>query len=343
MAHQGNLRCAVVGCGYWGINYARLFDELIGVELVALCDLSQKRLEELDKRFPKPYKTAEIKKILQDDAIEAVVVCTNPADHYHSARALLEAGKHVLIEKPMTTRSQDARNLIQLAQEKNLTLMVGHIFLFHDCVRKMKEYVSAKQCGDVYYIYSKRTNLGPIRKDVNALWDLAPHDIYIMNYLLDMKPQWISAIASGFLRQDCCEDVGFITLGYPNGIIGNIHVSWANPHKEREIVVVGSQQRIVFDDTSVEEKLKVFEKGVTTEKEPLTFGEYQLSIRDGDIIIPNIRMSEPLKSQVLHFIECVQKGIQPISDGKNGLDVVDVLEAMDKSVASHGVPQNIKE
>lgn len=342
MAHQSTISGAVVGCGYWGINYARLFSELPQVELKALCDLSQKRLEELEKRFPKPYKTSELNQIIQDKSIQAVVVCTNPADHFQTVRALLEAGKHVLVEKPMTTSSEDGLNLIELAHEKGLILMVGHIFLYHECIRKMKEYISRKTCGEVYYIYTKRTNLGPIRNDVNALWDLAPHDIYIINYLLDMQPQWVSAIGSGFLRKPCCEDVGFITLGYPNGVIGNIHVSWANPHKEREIVVVGSQQRIVFDDTSVEEKLKVFEKGVTSEKEPLTFGEYQLSIRDGDIIIPNVRMSEPLKSQVLHFIECIQQGIQPLTNGKNGLEVVEVLEAMDKSMISKGVPQYIQ-
>jgi predicted dehydrogenase len=241
----------------------------------------------------------------------------------------------VLVEKPLTTTTADAQKLIALAESKSAVLMVGHTFVFNAGIQKVKEYVQTGQ-GRVYYLYARRTNLGPIRHDVNALWDLAPHDIAIFNYLLDSVPEWVSAVAGKVLR-NCRHDVGFISLGYPGNIIGHIHVSWADPDKAREVVIVRSDKRIVFNDLNGVEQVRVFEKGVsTTEEEPLNYGESRFEIRDGDIISPRIKPTEPLKNQCRHFLECVRLGQRPISSGVEGRDVVRVLEAVNRSIEYKG-------
>jgi predicted dehydrogenase len=219
--------------------------------------------------------------------------------------------------------------------------MVGHTFIYNPAVRKVKEYVSDAP-DQVYYLHACRTNLGPIRRDVNALWDLATHDIAIFNYLLDGVPEWVSAVGARVLRNGR-EDVGFISLGYPDRILGHIHVSWADPNKAREIVVVCSDKRIVFNDLSGMEQVRVFEKGirpVTTE--PMSYGEYRLQIRDGDILSPKIEVSEPLKNQCRHFLECVETGKRPLTSGREGIDVLRVLKAMDRSVALQGTQVEVE-
>jgi predicted dehydrogenase len=233
--------------------------------------------------------------------------------------------------------------LINLAQSRGLILMVGHTFLYNPGVTKVKEYIGRGDLGRVYYLYARRTNLGPIRRDVNALWDLAPHDISIFNYLLDSVPEWASAVGAKVLR-NCREDVGFISLGYPNDITAHIHVSWADPNKVREVVVVGSNKRIVFSDINTLEQVRVFEKGiapVAAESEISSYGEYQLQIRDGDIISPRIEVSEPLKNQCVHFLECVAQGSRPLTDGWAGQAVVRVMEAIDRSIERKGAPVDI--
>jgi predicted dehydrogenase len=221
--------------------------------------------------------------------------------------------------------------------------MVGHTFVYNAGIRKVKEYIQASR-DQVYYLYSSRTNLGPIRRDVNALWDLAPHDIAIFNFLLDSTPKWVSAVGAKVLK-NCREDVGFISLGYQGGqtdIVGHIHVSWADPHKARELVVVGSDRRIVFDDLNGVEQVRVFEKGVKpTPDEPLTYGEYHFQIRDGDIVSPRLEVSEPMKNQCKHFLECVSSGVAPKTNGHDGENVVRVLEAVDRSLELKGAPVEI--
>jgi predicted dehydrogenase len=256
----------------------------------------------------------------------------------------LRAGKHVLVEKPITTKGDEAIELIDFAQSRGLTLMVGHTFLYNPGIRKLKDYIQQGDLGRVYYLYARRTNLGPIRRDVNALWDLAPHDISIFNYLLHSTPKWVSAVGSRVLRNHR-EDVGFISLSYPNDIVGNIHVSWADPNKVREVVVVGSNRRITFNDVNILEQVRVFEKGVepvATQSEISNYGEYQLQIRDGDIISPRIEASEPLKNQCNHFLECVTQGSRPLTDGWGGYAVVRVMEAIDRSLALNGAPVEVE-
>lgn len=335
---NNRLGVAVLGCGYWGINYVRVFNELPQAQVVAACDQRQDRLQEVRQRFPGIELTSSFKDLLRRDDVEAIILCTPATTHYAVARSCLAAGKHVLVEKPITTRSTDAQELISLAEAQGVTLMVGHTFLYNMGIRRVKDYIDQDTTGRVYYLYSQRTNLGPIRQDVNAIWDLAPHDVSIFNYLLDSAPTWVSATGSKVLR-NCREDVGFISLGYEDGVVGHIHVSWANPNKVREVVVVGSNRRIVFDDLNNLEQVRIFEKGiVTAAAEAPSYGEYHFLIRDGDIISPRIEVSEPLKNQCAHFIECVTQNLQPLTCGRTGLEVVRVMEAIDRSIELRGAP-----
>jgi len=333
------LGIAVLGCGYWGINYVRIFNELPNTRVVAVCEKRVDRLQEVGKRFPDAILTTEVDDALGQEGVDAVVVCTEATSHYEVVSKCISRGKHVLVEKPITTISDHAQKLIDQAAAKKVTLMVGHTFLYNPAVRKVKEYVETGEVGRVYYLYASRTNLGPIRHDVNALWDLAPHDISIFNYLLDSKPDWVSAVGTKVLR-NAREDVGFVTLGYPNGIVGHIHVSWADPNKVREVVVVGSDRRVVFNDLNPLEQVRVFEKGVfaPSDTEAETYGEHQFLIRDGSIISPRIEVSEPLKNQCNHFLETVTLGIRPLTDGEAGMAVVQVMEAIDRSIARNGEP-----
>lgn len=329
------LRIGVVGCGYWGMNYVRIFNELLEARLMAICDERSERLNEIGWRFPGVELTTDVENLASHPEIDAVIVCTEATTHYDVTRRLLSAGKHVLVEKPLTTTTSDAEELIALAQANSAILMVGHTFVFNAGIQKVKEYVQTGP-GRVYYLYARRTNLGPIRRDVNALWDLAPHDIAIFNHLLDSVPEWVSAVGGKVLR-NCRHDVGFISLGYPGNIIGHIHVSWADPDKAREVVIVRSDKRIVFDDLNGIEQVRVFEKGISTlEEEPLNYGESRFEIRDGDIISPRIKPTEPLKNQCRHFLECVRLGQRPVSSGVEGRDVVRVLEAVNRSIENKG-------
>jgi predicted dehydrogenase len=335
------LGVAVIGCGYWGMNYVRIFNELTESRVVAVCDQSAERLKEVARRFPGVYLTTEVDDAASQSGVDAVVVCTEATTHFNVTSRLLLAGKHVLVEKPLTTIAADSEKLIGLAESNSAILMVGHTFIFNAGVRKVKEYVQ-QEGGRVYYLYARRTNLGPIRRDVNALWDLAPHDIAIFNYLLDSTPEWVSAVGGKVLR-NCRDDVGFISLGYPDNVLAHVHVSWADPDKAREVVVVKSDKRIVFNDLNGVEQVRVFEKGVSTvEQEPLNYGEFRFEIRDGDIVSPRIEPVEPLKNQCRHFLECVRTGKRPVSSGAEGRDVVRVLEAVNRSIESKGLQVEVE-
>jgi predicted dehydrogenase len=329
---------AVVGCGYWGVNYLRVLRELPQVGTVYAYDPRVLRLKEVVDRFPHVVPLASFDDVLGSPDISAAIVCTPATQHYEVAAPLLDAGKHLLVEKPITTTSNEATLLIEQAAAKDVTLAVGHTFVFNAGVQAVKHYVDNGNAGQVYYLYSRRTNLGPIRYDVNALWDLAPHDISIFNHLLGSDPAWVSAVGSRVLGSSR-EDVGFVSIGYANGVVAHIHVSWADPFKVRELVVVGSEQRIVFDDLDATEPVRIYEKGVApgTEDVP-TYGEYPLQIRDGDIISPKVEPSEPLKNQTMHFLDSVLRGTRPLTDGPAGRSVVQVMEAIDRSVALDGAP-----
>lgn len=339
MAEQ--IGVALLGCGYWGVNYIRVLSELPTSRVLAICDKRPDRLQEVGRRFPGVILTTEVEQVLQVRGIDAVVICTEATTHHRIARRCLLAGKHVLVEKPITTTVADAEELTALAESGGLVLMVGHTFLYNAGIRKIRELIRCGEVGQIYYLYSSRTNLGPIRCDVNALWDLAPHDVAIFNYLLDEVPEWVSAVGARVLRNGR-EDVGFVSLGYPDHVIGHIHVSWADPNKVREVVVVGSEKRIAFNDLNPMEQVRIYEKGVTpVVEEASNFGEYPFLLRDGDIVSPRIEVSEPLKNQCGHFLECVVQRSPPLTGGRAGRDVVRVMEAIDRSLKRSGAPVKV--
>lgn len=328
---------AVVGCGYWGVNYCRVFNELAESRVVTVCDPRGDRLREVARHFPGVQGMMDVEAAVTAAGVDAAVVATTASTHYDVAERCLKAGKHALVEKPLTTRSEEAGALGTLAEARSLVLMVGHTFIYNGGIRKVKEYVD-DGLDRVYYVYARRTNLGPIRHDVNAVWDLASHDIAIFNYLLDGPPKWVSAVGAKVLH-NCREDVGFISLGYRDDVVGHIHVSWADPHKTRELVVVGADRRIAFNDMNALEQVRVFEKGMRpVTSGPLGSGEDQYQIRDGDILSPRIEVGEPLKNQCRHFLECVVRKRPPLTGAREGRDVVQVLEAVDRSIALRGAP-----
>jgi predicted dehydrogenase len=316
--------------------------ELSNARVAAICDVRPERLQEVGARFPGAVLTTDVEDAVLREDVQAVIICTQASSHYDIARLALTTGKHVLVEKPLTLDVTEAQALVNLAEAKGLTLMVGHTFLYNGGIRKVKQYIASGQMGRVYYLYARRTNLGPIRRDVNAIWDLATHDVAIFNFLLDRNPLWVSAVGSRILRNGR-EDVGFISIGYEDDIVGHIHVSWADPSKVREVVVVGSNMRILFDDVNTVEQVRVYEKGVATdESEASTYGEHQLLVRNGDIISPQLEVSEPLKNQVSHFLECLTNGSRPFTSGADGLTVVQVMTAIDRSMALKGSPVTIE-
>jgi predicted dehydrogenase len=238
----------------------------------------------------------------------------------------------------MATTTAQADAIIRAAEETGQVLMVGHTFLFNPGVRKVREYIERGDVGSVYYLYSQRTSLGPIRDDVDALWDLAPHDVAIFNYLLGAQPEWVSAVGGRALGRNQV-DVGFVSLAYPGGVVAHMHVSWADPHKVREVVVVGSRQRIVFSDTNPLERVRVFEKGIEAEvHDPPTYGEFHFLLRDGKIVCPVVEATEPLKNLCQDFLDCVRQNRRPSSDGAVGRGVVSVMEAVDRSLQADGHP-----
>ena len=329
---------AIMGCGYWGRNYVRLCHELPEARVVAVCDGDVERLDGVAAVEPGAFLTTSIDDALAQPGVDAAIVCTPATTHHTVASRCLRAGVHVLLEKPMAVTTAEADDMLELADASGLTLMVGHTFLFNLGVRKLREYIDRGEVGRIYYLYSQRTNMGPIRDDVDALWDLAPHDVSIFNYLLGGEPEWVSAVGACALGRPRA-DVGFVSLGYRGGVVGHIHVSWADPFKVREVVVVGSHKRILFNDTDPLERVRVFNKGIAVaQPESPTFGEFTFLLRDGDIVSPLIEPSEPLKDQCVHFLDCVRSGRRPLSDGRLGRGVVRVMEAIDRSLAGGGRP-----
>lgn len=330
------IRIGLLGYGYWGPNYARALSEMPGVSVSFICDAQDAQLRRAASRYPQIPILSDVSDAMRRDDTDAVIISTPASTHYKLARLVLESGRHVIVEKPLALEIEHCQELGELADKKGLVLMVAHTFLYNSGIQKLREYVNSSSFGRVYYLHATRTNLGPIRHDVNAVWDLAPHDISIFNYLLDEQPQWASAIGSRALGNER-EDVAFITLGYSNDVVGNIHVSWADPNKVREVVVVGSRQRLVFDDLNSLERVRVYEKGVSVgETHAGSFGEFKLLMRDGDIISPKIELNEPLKKQISDFVESILENRRPISDALTGMHVVETLKAIDISIRERG-------
>jgi predicted dehydrogenase len=329
-------RLALIGFGYWGPNYARALSELSQVQLTAICDRSSDRLTQVRQRYPGVMTCTDPSDVFRQSDIDAVVIATPASTHRQLVEQALSSGRHVLVEKPMALDTAGCDALCRLAESAKRVLMVGYTFLYNSGVRKMKECMTGGDFGQTYYLHATRTNLGPIRQDVNAVWDLAPHDVAIFNYLLDQQPQWVSAVGTRVLRSSR-EDIGFATLGYANGVLGNIHVSWADPNKVREVVAVGSRRRVVFNDLNDTERVRFFERGVSVgDAVAESFGEFKLLVRDGDIVSPKIEPSEPLKNQCSDFLSAIASGRAPLADGHFASGVVRTLVAIEASMRERG-------
>ena len=327
-------RVALIGYGYWGPNLARNFHSLSNCHLTAVCDQDTTRLSEVERLYPSTRTATDYREILTDLTTNAVAIATPAQTHYVLAKEAFLAGKHVLVEKPLAMSSAQAEELVALATQQGKVLMVGHTFEYNPAVHKIKELIASGQIGDIYYIYSTRVNLGLVQRDLNALWSIAPHDISILIYLLESMPLEVSARGASYLNKNV-EDVVFVNLLFPRGVVAQVHGSWLDPSKVRRMTVVGSQKMVIYDDVDDEGKIKVYDKGVYKKGDPI-FGEFQYKVHSGDIYIPKIDMTEPLRNECAHFIECIQEGKKPLTDGENGLRVVRVLEAAQKSLENRG-------
>ena len=326
---------ACVGAGYWGKNLVRVFDSLPEVRLKWVCDASEKVRLGMQQQYGDVAVTAELGQVLADGEVEGVVLAVPAVGHFAAAKEALEMGKHVYVEKPLTLNAAEAEELVALADRQKKVLMVGHLMLYHPAVQMLKGMVERGELGEIYYLYAQRVNLGIVRKDENALWSLAPHDISILLHLLDQEPDSVSARGECYL-QEGIEDVVFASLHFADGKMAQVQVSWLDPHKVRKLTVVGSQKMAVFDDVESAEKVRIYDKAAE-KAEYESYGD-AITLRFGDVVIPHVDMVEPLKVECQHFVDCVRQGGVPRSDGRDGLRVVRVLEAAQQSLELDGAP-----
>jgi len=323
------MHVGVIGCGYWGPNLIRNLLENRKCESVTVCDRSEVNLERARSRFPHLKCIDDVDELLGDRSIEAVLIATPVSTHHALARTCLESGRHTFVEKPLAASAGEAADLIRVADRAGVTLMVGHTFEFSPPVVKIKEIIDSGSLGQIYYVSAIRVNLGIHQRDVSVVWDLAPHDLSMLLYWLGESPEAASMMGGAFV-QPMISDVAFINLQFGSGTIANIQVSWLAPGKLRQITVVGSKKMLIYDDTNAMERVKVFDRGVEF-KEPMTFNEYTLTYRTGDIVSPHVPTTEPLQIEIDHFLQCAMTGERPRTDGLSGLRVVRVLEAIERS------------
>jgi predicted dehydrogenase len=343
---------AVIGVGYWGPNLVRNLAATGQGQLRVVCDQSPKRLQEMGRLYPAADLTASSDEALSRSDVDAVVVATPAGTHYQLARQVLESGRSVFVEKPLARSVRECEELIELAQSKNSVLMVGHTFEYNAAVEYVESLIDAHELGQIYYLYSQRLNLGVVRHDVNALWNLAPHDISIALRWLKKEPARVRARGYTYLQAGV-EDVVYVDLEFDDGVAVHIHVSWLDPGKVRRTTVVGSRKMVVYDDGSTDAKIQLFDKGIDRERldegedfaslgEFDSFGKFQLTQRAGDVLIPKIDFAEPLRRECAHFVDCVDSGTRPLTDGENGLRVVRVLEGATRSIQSGGTPVELQ-
>lgn len=329
------IHLGVVGCGYWGPNLARNFRALPDCEVAWLCDTQMSRIDHLRRLYPEAATYTEFAAALRSPDLDAVAIATPVHTHHAIARASLLAGKHVLLEKPMASTSAQCEDLIALAEERGLVLMVGHTFLYSPAVRKMKEIVDSGDLGEVFYISARRLNLGLFQKDINVVWDLAPHDLSIALYVKGEVPVAVNCSGSSNVTPGI-EDVSNLTLHFPGGGVAMIHSSWLDPKKVRDMAVVGSRRMLHYDDLEPLQKIKIYDQHVEAPPHYDTFAEFQYSYHYGDMYAPYIRQEEPLKIECQHFLECLRTGQPPLTDGRSGLQLVRILEAASASLQYDG-------
>ena len=339
------MRVGQIGCGYWGKNLLRVLLQTDGVEVVVVADGATAARDYVKARYPEVSVIATDEDVYEDPSVGAVVIATPATDHYRAARRSLLAGKHTFVEKPLAMTAGEAQELVDLADARSLVLMAGHTFLYNSVVRRVKALIDSGELGEIYYIYSRRLNLGIVRQDVNVLWNLAPHDISIILYWMGAEPDSVTATGGTFL-QPGIEDVAFVNLSFPSGASAHIHLSWLDPHKVRTMTVVASKKMVVFDDVSSDAKLTIYDMGIQMAPDPRSaasfesFGQFQASHRYGDTVIPRINYPEPLAEEIKHFVECVATGSESLSGGQHAISVVRVLEMAQASLRAGDSPDH---
>jgi len=337
---MNTIKVGIIGYGHWGPNLTRNLHELPTSDLMAIADLNEERLKQAQSKYPQIFVTKDYRELF-NLGLDAIVVATPPATHYRIGKECLEHNLHVLIEKPITLKSEDAEELIELAEAKGLTLMVGHTFRYNSGIHEMRRFIENKDLGDVYYIDTARLNLGLFNRESNVIWDLAPHDISILLYLLNEKPISVSAQGMPCITPGVY-DVAYINLIFPNNLTAYVHVSWLDPCKVRRVTIVGSKKMAVFNDMEIEGKIKIYDKGVEAPAYTNGFGEFQYSYRHGDITIPNVKYVEPLREECQDFINSIVNHTEPNSSARCGLNVIKVIEAALLSMANGCVQETIQ-
>lgn len=320
-------KVAIIGLGHWGPNLLRNFIETEGVEVKYACDINEEALDKVKDNYSNQNisLTKDFNEVINDNDIEAVVIATPANTHYKLVKQSLESGKHVLAEKPIAFTIEECQELIDTAKQKELILMVDHIFLFNSAVKKIKELVKNKELGEVVYFHAQRLNSGLFRKDVNVIWDLAPHDISIMNYIMeDAKPVSVLAFGDGHAEKNEVKDISQFNLKFSNGVTGYVYVSWLSPFNDRKILIGGSKRMLLYDDMEDSKKIKIYEKGV----DDLGFTKSQ----ESDFYFPEVEKKEPLRTEVNHFLNCIKEKKEPLVNGDSGLKVVKILQASQKSL-----------
>lgn len=329
----------IIGTGNWGKNLLRNFFELPEARVLYACDLKPEVREAMGRRYPGVPTNGDHREVLADPRVDAVVVAVEEPKHFAIVKQALEAGKHTFVEKPMTLRSPEAAALCALARERGLKLMVGHLLRHHPAVAYLRRMIEDNRVGQPLYLYLQRVNLGVVRRHVNAWWSLAPHDVSLACALFDGAPVTVSASGQAYLQQGL-EDVVFANLKFADGRMAHIHVSWLDPHKIRKVTLVGSQRMVVFDDMEAQEKIRIYDKGADVTRTVESYVE-AITLRTGDIFIPRVPAGEPLRMECKHFVECIRDDRPPLTDGEEGLRVVQVLEAGSASLARGGVPVQV--
>ena len=324
----------VIGYGYWGPNLVRNFVESPDTQVIAVADMKSDRLQLAARRYPGIETAHDYRELLKNPKIDAVAISTPVSTHFHLAMEALQAGKHVLVEKPMTADSDQAMRLIDEAARRNLVLMVDHTFVYTGAVRKMRDLINTSALGEIYYYDSTRVNLGLFQHDVNVIWDLAVHDLSIMDHILPEEPVEVSA--TGIAHVNGAEDTAFVSVFYSGSIIAHLNVNWLSPVKIRRALIGGTKSMIVYDDIEASEKIKVYDKGIDVKNGPESLYKMMVSYRSGDIYTPRIDVTEALSIEVKHFADCIENGTTPITDGQAGLRVVTVLEAATRSMRQRG-------
>lgn len=331
------LRLGLIGCGQWGMNYLRVFSQFEDCAITMVCDPIAERRKAAEHVVKRATTVASPSSVYESTDVDAVVIAAPAAKHYDLVQASLTAGKDCLVEKPLTADVAQARALAASARQGSRVLMVGHVFRYNNAINYIRDQITSDEVGKVQCISFTRTNLGPVRQDVNALWDLVTHDVAILFHFIGQAPEWISAQGACFLDSSR-EDVVFLTAGMPTGLVANIRASWLDPRKVREITVVGTRKMIVFDDVNVSEPVRVYDKGALREPDYGNFGEFKFAVRNGPVTIPHIPPAEPLRNQCRHFLDCVHSRAVPLSDAEDGLRVVEVLAAAEESMKAQGAP-----